>query len=149
MYHVIGVNGQQYGPVDEAGLKQWISEGRVGAPSLSFRSGEASWMPLGERAELRALFAPPVPGAAPAAVAAPPVPVTGGPGEPKDWLTTLLFSIFLGKLGIDRFYMGYTGLGILKLCTFGGCLIWWIVDIILIATGSMRDAQGRPLVRRN
>jgi hypothetical protein len=147
MYYVIGANGQQYGPVEEAIVRQWIREGRVGAQSLSFRSGEASWMPLGDRAELKEAVsqatASPVQPAPPAAT----VPV--GTGEQKDWLTTLLFSIFLGKLGIDRFYMGYVGLGLLKLFTLGGCLVWWIIDIILIATGSMKDAQGRPLVRRN
>ena len=44
MYYVIGANGSQYGPVDEATLRAWIAEGRVGAPSLSFKSGEASWV---------------------------------------------------------------------------------------------------------
>ncbi|MGE5345495.1 MAG: NINE protein [Acidithiobacillales bacterium] len=160
MYYVIGVNGQQYGPVDEAVLKQWIGEGRVGAQSLSFRSGEASWMPLGERADFKELFAQPAPApaaaagaagapaaAVPAAPAVAPVAAAVGPNQPKDWLVTLLLSIFLGTFGVDRFYMGYVGLGILKLITLGGCGIWWLVDVILIATGSMKDAQGRPLVK--
>ncbi len=65
----------------------------------------------------------------------------------KDWLVTLLLSIFVGGLGIDRFYLGYTGLGILKLLTAGGCGIWWLIDLILIVTGSMTDAQGNALVK--
>jgi len=66
----------------------------------------------------------------------------------KDWLTTLLLSIFLGQLGVDRFYLGYIGLGVLKLLTGGGCGIWWLVDVILIATDGLKDAKGRALRRR-
>ena len=68
--------------------------------------------------------------------------------DSKDWLAALLLSIFLGQLGIDRFYLGYIGLGVLKLLTAGGCGIWWLVDVILIATDSLKDAKGRPLRRR-
>jgi RNA polymerase subunit RPABC4/transcription elongation factor Spt4 len=68
-----------------------------------------------------------------------------GPTGGKAWLTALLFSIFLGKFGVDRFYLGYIGLGILKLVTIGGCGIWWIIDLILIATNKMTDAQGNSL----
>ena len=53
----------------------------------------------------------------------------------------------MGWFGIDRFYLGYTTLGILKLITFGGCGIWYIVDLILIAMGNLDDSQGRPLRR--
>lgn len=70
-------------------------------------------------------------------------------GDAKDWLTTLLFCIFLGPLGIHRFYTGHTGIGIIQLFTGGGCGIWWIIDLIMIATGDYRDAQGNPLVRKN
>ena len=68
--------------------------------------------------------------------------------ESKNWLAALLLSIFLGHLGVDRFYLGYIGLGILKLCTVGGCGIWWIIDIILIATNEIKDSTGSPLVKK-
>jgi len=65
----------------------------------------------------------------------------------KSWLVTLLLSIFLGSLGIDRFYLGLIGTGILKLITGGGAGIWWVIDIILIATDKMKDSEGRDLVK--
>ena len=44
----------------------------------------------------------------------------------------IILSIFLGVLGVDRFYIGDTGLGVGKLLTCGGCYIWWLIDIFLI-----------------
>jgi TM2 domain-containing membrane protein YozV len=52
----------------------------------------------------------------------------------KNWIAGLLLSILIGSLGIDRFYMGYIGLGILKLITLGGFGVWWLIDVILIAS---------------
>ena len=76
-----------------------------------------------------------------------PVGTTQPPTQGKSWLVALLLSIFLGSLGVDRFYLGYIGLGILKLLTCGGFGIWYIIDIILIAVGKMTDSNGQPLQR--
>lgn len=68
----------------------------------------------------------------------------------RDWLVALLLSVFLGVLGVDRFYIGKVGTGILKLLlnlatlfTFG--LIWVVIDIILIATKKLSDKEGLKL----
>ena len=60
-------------------------------------------------------------------------------------MTALLLSIFLGAYGVDRFYLGHTGMGVVKLLTCGGCGVLSIMDIIACATGSMTDARGRKL----
>lgn len=51
-----------------------------------------------------------------------------------NWVLTLIMSIIFGSLGVDRFIMGKVGTGILKLITLGGCGIWWLIDVVLIAT---------------
>ena len=51
-----------------------------------------------------------------------------------NWVLVLIMSIIFGSLGVDRFIMGKVGTGILKLITFGGLGVWWLVDLILIAT---------------
>lgn len=63
----------------------------------------------------------------------------------KSFVATWLLSWFFGTLGIDRFYLGQVGLGVAKLLTFGGCGVWAFIDLILVLSGSMKDAQGRSL----
>lgn len=64
----------------------------------------------------------------------------------KSKTTDLLLCIFLGTLGVHRFYEGKIGTGILWLCTLGLCGIGWIVDIILIVTNKAKDKYGLPIV---
>lgn len=65
---------------------------------------------------------------------------------PKKFVTALLLSLFLGGLGVDRFYLGYTGLGIAKLLTLGGLGVWALIDFIMIAMRKVTAADGSALV---
>ena len=57
--------------------------------------------------------------------------------------TFLLFIVLSWPLGAHRFFLKRYGSAILFIITIGGCGIWWIIDFILIVTGSMKDDHGK------
>ena len=69
------------------------------------------------------------------------IPVT----PPKSFVATWLLAWFLGSFGIDRFYLGKVGTGILKLITVGGFGIWSLIDLFMTLAGAQTDKWGRPL----
>ena len=74
-------------------------------------------------------------------------PVHADQASDKSRGVALALACVLGPFGGHRFYVDKTGTGILMAVTLGGLGLWWIYDLILIGSGSFRDAQGR-LVRR-
>jgi hypothetical protein len=68
--------------------------------------------------------------------------------KPRRRKTALLLAAlpWTGLLGVDRFYLGYIGLGLLKFFTAGGLFVLYVMDIVKIARGTMLDKYGRPLV---
>ena len=71
-----------------------------------------------------------------------------GNASEKDWLTTLLLCLFLGGLGIHSFYTKKTVIGVIQLLTAGGCGVWALVDLIMIAMGNFKDGEGKTVIRK-
>ncbi len=71
-----------------------------------------------------------------------PYPVTR---STRSFVATWLLSWLVGSLGIDRFYLGKVGTGLLKLVTLGGLGVWTFVDLLVVLCGGQRDKDGLPL----
>lgn len=63
--------------------------------------------------------------------------------SPKSKITAILLCLFLGTLGIHRFYLGKPLTGILQLITFGGFGIWALIDLVLLICDKGKDGQER------
>ncbi|KAF9312667.1 hypothetical protein BG000_005344 [Podila horticola] len=64
----------------------------------------------------------------------------------RSYPLAILLSVFLGYLGVDRFYLGYVISALIKLITAGGFGIWYIIDIVLIIIGGLPDHNGCSLI---
>ena len=65
----------------------------------------------------------------------------------NQWLVTLLLCLFVGFLGVHRFYVGKIGTGVLMLITLGGLGVWYLVDLLLVVTGQFTNKDGQKIPR--
>jgi hypothetical protein len=67
--------------------------------------------------------------------------------SPKSYVVAFFLIILFGLLGLDKFYLGYYRLGIIKLLTLGGLGIWAWTDMCLMLVKDIVDSQGRVLIK--
>lgn len=67
--------------------------------------------------------------------------------SPKSRAAALALAVAVPLVGLHRFYVGKIGTGILMLCTAGGVGVWWIYDVITLASGGFADRDGRRVLR--
>lgn len=70
---------------------------------------------------------------------------SANPPKRRRYTIALLLSLLLGPLGVDRYYLGYYGIGTLKLLTFGFFGLWWLIDLFLILIFKLTDINGNRL----
>jgi len=63
----------------------------------------------------------------------------------KKILPVFLLCLFLGPLGVHRFFVGKIGTGVIMLVTFGGLGIWALIDLVMIIIGSFTDKEGNKI----
>jgi TM2 domain-containing membrane protein YozV len=141
-FYMIGGDGRQYGPVSVEQVKQWLVEGRATAQTL-LRAEGGEWKALATFPEF-------------IGVAATPPPMVAGTGWPpqvtaKSRIAAGVLGIFLGGLGVHRFYLGYIPIGVVQIVvtilTCGLGQIWGFIEGICILAGAAitTDAEGKPL----
>jgi len=107
MYKIVGVDGQQYGPVNAEEIRRWIADKRANAQTLVQAEGGPEWKPLISfsefASELKAV--PPL--------IAPPLSAVASRASNK--IPAGICGILLGSFGIHKFILGYTGAGLIML----------------------------------
>jgi TM2 domain-containing membrane protein YozV len=123
MYKIVGVDGQQYGPVSAEELRRWIADKRANAQTLAQAEGGPEWKPLGSFSEFASELK-----AVPPPIAPPPAAVSRASNK----IPAGVCGILLGSLGIHKFILGYTGAGlVMLLATVLTCGIAGVVTHII------------------
>jgi TM2 domain-containing membrane protein YozV len=157
-YSIIGADNNIYGPVDGNTLVRWANEGRITNSTTVIDHSTGMQMKAYSMPMLAPYITPPASGYNQSSFFTSGytsrTPQVGADGRPlKSKLAAGLLGIFLGSLGIHRFYLGYTGIGILMLLItvlslgFLGIIVhvWGLIEGIMCLTGNMVDADCRPL----
>jgi TM2 domain-containing membrane protein YozV len=135
MYHLIGADGREYGPVSADQLRLWVREGRANRQTQVRPESSGGWQELGSVAEMADVFAlgSAAPGLPP--VGAAPPAIRSATNRANNKVAAGICGILLGGLGIHKFILGYTQAGLIMLliyiltCGIGG-IVMHVIGII-------------------
>lgn len=105
MYKIVGIDGQQYGPVGADQIRRWLADNRINAHTLVQAEGTSEWKPLATVAEF----------ASDLKMAPPPIPSSYYNPRASNKIAAGVCAILLGWLGVHKFILGYTGAGLIML----------------------------------
>ena len=129
-YHIIGIDGHEYGPVDRGGLQAWIAQGKVNAQTQVRRAGETQWQTAIAMADIQPMLEPPVP---------PPVPPPVIQAEDASKAATAKTLVLTSHI------MGYGGL---LLMIAGGVVGFWVLagsGVLSAIIGAILGQVGRGM----
>ena len=109
MYRIIGIDGQQYGPITAEQIRRWLAENRLNAQTLAQFEGTQDWKPLISFPEFAGDFK------APPSLSSPVPSVTTAHPRAGGKIAAGICGIVLGSLGVHKFILGYTGAGLIML----------------------------------
>src|SRR5262245_48638634 len=165
-WHLKTADGEEYGPVSRSELDEWFGEGRITSDCRFLGGAGDEWQPAAEicpqlnsaPVQVHEPESPeppaveienPLPKFKAAARPQAPAPVasdaTAEDRSQRSRIVAGFLGVFLGPLGIHRFYLGYWGIGLAMLFTGGGLVLWSLIDSIFVMVGRVPDADGRPL----
>jgi TM2 domain-containing membrane protein YozV len=155
MYSVVGADGQVYGPIDAAGLRQWCLEGRIRPDTTIYETSSGSAMRAADMPDLRAILQGFGHHATPPHAMPIGLPTFTAPTKSK--MVAALLAVVAGPLGVHRFYIGRWGSGLLFLLstyliyyqldmTYAICVVISLIDAARILAGDVKDGSGHALV---
>ncbi|MEY4386693.1 MAG: hypothetical protein RLY20_1976 [Verrucomicrobiota bacterium] len=134
MYHIIGADGNTYGPVSLEQIRAWIREGRANGHTQVRVEGGAEWKPASSLPELAADFARAGAGAPPPLSSASTM-ASNLSNRASNKVAAGICGILLGGMGVHKFILGYTGAGLTMLlvnlltCGIGG-IVMHVIGLI-------------------
>ena len=133
MYHIIGGDDQKHGPVDEAKIREWITEGRADAQSMACRVGENQWRRLSEFTEFDPEFS----------VSAPVAPPLAAPHQEQGDATGGIIP-YKNKHALIGYYMSVGGLIMMCIPVIG---LIYTISVVGLGVKGLKNAKANPQVK--